>query len=284
MIIINGSLGPIIFPIPPSFATGCTFDPPEDPEKPDWKLDTVQSVMSVQVTNGEIDLEPTFLGVSNQLQYPSCTANAGADHWEQITVNDLLKQGMPLDEAKAQVPDYSRLWIWWQSRNMMWPNKTQDIESGSFLRLVFNVIARFGVPPETLWPYSSNPRQQPSIKAQRAAFANICKAFYKITGSVSEKHDQILKCLQDGRSVAMASCLEKAYGSYTGGVFPWHKSASKPMNHAQVIAGWSESMQAYKIRNSWSASWGLNGYAWVQKECVTEDSHALWAGFRGIPQ
>ncbi|HEU4388289.1 MAG TPA: C1 family peptidase, partial [Blastocatellia bacterium] len=43
-------------------------------------------------------------------------------------------------------------------------------------------------------------------------------------------------------------------------------------NHMVMIVGWSDALQAWRIRNSWGDKWGDNGEAWLGYECA-------WAGF-----
>ena len=45
-----------------------------------------------------------------------------------------------------------------------------------------------------------------------------------------------------------------------------------PANHMVMIVGWSDALQAWRIRNSWGSQWGDNGEAWIGYECS-------WIGF-----
>ncbi len=52
-----------------------------------------------------------------------------------------------------------------------------------------------------------------------------------------------------------------AFEGYTGSIF--NEPGAGPINHAVVIVGWDDRRQAWRVRNSRSASWGEAGYGWV---------------------
>ena len=35
------------------------------------------------------------------------------------------------------------------------------------------------------------------------------------------------------------------------------------INHAVVIVGWNDILQAWFVRNSWGADWGMDGHMWI---------------------
>jgi predicted secreted protein len=73
----------------------------------------------------------------------------------------------------------------------------------------------------------------------------------------------IKQAIYDHGPVATAICTGYYFDHYTGGVL--QNSDTCPgdyggVNHAIVLVGWDDSEQAWTLRNSWSSSWGEDGY------------------------
>lgn len=47
-------------------------------------------------------------------------------------------------------------------------------------------------------------------------------------------------------------------------------------NHAVMIIGWDDSKEAWLMRNSWSDTWGDNGYAWIKYNSNNIGRRAAW--------
>ncbi|MBN1233787.1 MAG: T9SS type A sorting domain-containing protein [Candidatus Coatesbacteria bacterium] len=50
---------------------------------------------------------------------------------------------------------------------------------------------------------------------------------------------------------------------YSQGIIADTRSNTMQTNHTVIIVGWDDSRNAFKIKNSWGADWGENGYAWI---------------------
>jgi C1A family cysteine protease len=55
------------------------------------------------------------------------------------------------------------------------------------------------------------------------------------------------------------------FRNYSGGVLTG--CSSEYPDHAVLLVGWSDSLGAWKIRNSWGTDWGANGYGWIPYGC-----------------
>ena len=43
------------------------------------------------------------------------------------------------------------------------------------------------------------------------------------------------------------------------------------------IVGWSETKQAFEVRNSWGENWGVKGYCWIDKDYISANITAnIW--------
>lgn len=260
------------------------IDDPPDIEGKDLKLTPgLLSSLGGSVQD-EMDLSKYFRPVSDQMQFPSCTANAVADAWEaQIALNK-VKTGTPLEDSVRLTPDLSRMFLWFNGRQEMDPPAGYDITSGCFNRLILNVVARHGVPTESRWPYTlENATKRPSIMAYRDAYVNMCDAFYTIADRGEDKFNLILQALANQHSVVFGTDLEQSFMEYKSGII--YAPQSKIIGqHALVIVGWSKSRQAFKIRNSWSEYWGEQGYCWMHVSYIINylGSKAFWVITKGL--
>jgi len=264
---------------------------PADTANKDLSLAT-SPIANAQSDVSFVDLTQYFKEVSDQLQFPSCTANAGADAWEAMCVIDKVNKGMSLQVALDSTPNFSRMFLWWCGRNEMDPNKTLDATSGCYNRLIMDVVARHGVPSEDLWPYDNaavgpngeaRPIVRPSLKAFRSAYVNTCDAFYTIKETGGTRHTLIKKALSSRHVVVFGTSLSSAFTSYSGGVIKCPTLYDKIIGrHAMVIVGWSEEKNAYKVRNSWTKYWGEDGYCWMDVEYVCSPySSSFWVITKG---
>lgn len=232
------------------------------------------SALNVAAKTTTIDNSKYYKPVSDQLSLPSCTANAAADFWEAVLIQQLMKRGMTLEQAKQAVPDLSRLFLWYYGRLYMDPPRNHDVNSGCYNRLIMEVIARFGVPSEKTWPYLlENACVRPSITSQREAFQRRSKAFHKI---MRDKNlvDNLIKALNQVPGVTFGTGLGDEFFNYKGGVLnPPNNTVGR---HAMVIVGYDPSKNAFKIRNSWSPAWGESGYGWLSVDYV------MWSGTRSF--
>lgn len=239
---------------------------------------------SLPVGGSFIDNAPYFKDISNQFNLPACVANACADMMEAASVLDLVNNGATLDQARAATPDLSRMFIWWNARNEMDPNRTADATSGTHNRLAMDVLARFGVCTEARWPYdSAKATTRPSIMSYREAFPNRFDAFYSIDSDVDARVNAVIQALGAKHNVLFGTALAQSFMSYKTGVVH-HPGALDSIvgRHAMVICGWDPARQAVKVRNSWSTSWGEGGYWWMHVDYLTwSGTKSLWVPTRG---
>ena len=231
-----------------------------------------------------IDNTPYFKDISDQLSLPSCVANACADMMEAATVLDKVEAGMPLDQARASTPDLSRIFIWWNARNAMDPNQTSNPNSGTYNRLAMDVLARFGVCTEARWPYDpTKATTRPSIMSYREAFPNRFEAFYSIDSDEDARVEAVIQALGAKHNVLFGTALAASFMSYKTGVIHAPGLFDRIVGrHAMVICGWDPSRQAFKVRNSWSQSWGEQGYWWASVDYIVwSGTKSLWVATKG---
>ena len=263
---------------------GCLPDPPRD--------SSVKTILDVplniegQSTTLDVDNRPYFLEISQQRAWPSCTANSGADLWEATCVHKaVIHQGVSLEQAKAATPNGSRMFLWWNARNEMSPSRAKDPTSGSYNRLILDVLSRHGIAKESLWPYDDEPSNakkeprtvvRPSILAYQDAFRRRTNGYYAITDAGDARVDRIIQTLRVLPGVMFATQVTEALNDIGEEV------AQPPVagggGHSMVVVAWSQKKQAFLVRNSWGVGCGMGGYFWMSADYVAwERTGACWA-------
>lgn len=244
---------------------GCQI---ETPNEKDWLFSA--SPMAASQLVGEVDLTKFFRPISNQLSVGSCVANATADSFEAQIAQ---RKGISPD----QVQDISRLFIYWVARNNMDPPRA-NVDEGTTIRNAFDAMARYGAAPESLWNYDiTKVNVRPSILSFREAVKNRISAFYRIDATGDNRIVQIKQALSAGNPTVFGTRLSESFRYVRTEDIINCPNCCWIGRHAMVICGWSDSKQAFKVRNSWGTDWGFGGYCWMSKNYITSsETKDLW--------
>jgi len=204
-----------------------------------------------------------FKPISDQYELGSCVANAAADAFEAM-----LAKRKNCDPIMIQ--DLSRLFIYWNARNLSNP-PISHIDDGSHIRLAFDSIARYGVPSEKTYPYDvSKVNNRPTILSYREAIRNRISKFYRIDGVGINRLFQIKQALSAGNPVVFGTRIAESFKKVATDAIVFNPKGGWIGRHAMVIVEWSETRQAFKVRNSWGESWGVKGYCWMDKNYIAD--------------
>lgn len=216
------------------------------------------------------NLQPYFKPVSDQYSIGSCVANAVADSFEAQIAQ---RKGI----SPAQVEDLSRLFIYWNARNLENP-PTCNVDKGSRIRLAFDCMSRYGCPAEKVYPYDiSKVNVRPTILAYREAIKNRIDKFYKIDATGNARVSQIKQALSAGNPVVFGTRIANSFRLVNSDAIIYKPNGDWLGRHAMTVCGWSEDKQAFMVRNSWSVYWGNAGYCWMDKNYITSDiTTDLW--------
>jgi len=230
------------------------------------------SPMSTQAMMGEVSLKRYFKDVSDQYHLSSCVANAVADAFE-------AQQAQKLGVSPDKVDDLSRLFIYWNARNLSNP-PIADRDKGCQIRWAFDSVKRYGVPSEQYFPYSTTKvNTKPNWLVFKKAIQNKIRNFYRVSGTGDSRIVQIKQALAAGAPVVFGTKIYEPFRHVTDlSVIKVNSSDKYIGRHAMVITGWSDSKQAFEVRNSWGLGFGENGYCMMDvnyiKSSITQD---LWA-------
>ena len=233
-------------------------------------------------TFGDVDNRGFFKEVSLQADLPFCGSNAGADLAEAVRIYERVcpkRAGvLPGDvcllrRIREATPDLSRLYLSWHARNAMSP-PTTHVVVGTYNRLIIDTLVRFGIPKESLWPYSADKKcTRPSILAERDAATNRFFAGLAVDVGV-DRETGIMRALRTSPGVLFGGSFPSSILSYrdlqeeTAPTLVWKEGEAVPVNHAMILAGASVRRQAYLVRNSWGKGFGFGGYMWLSREYV----------------
>jgi len=237
------------------------------------KSDVCFSKSSVSIygtTSDTIDLKHYFKQISNQYNLSSCVANGIADTAEAMYAKEF-------NIAPEKVPDFSRLFIYYNARNNQTP-PTSHLDKGTYISTGMDSISRYGIPQESVWPYNTyNVFTRPSIIAYRTALRNRFFNYYSINSKGNDRIRDITKALNAGCPVVFGTKLDSAFTQPAGPSLVSPPSGDYIGAHCMVVVG--KEGNNFEIRNSWGAGWRDSGYVWFTPEylkaSITKDIWVL---------
>jgi len=194
-----------------------------------------------------VDMRAQCPPVYDQGQLGSCTANA-------------IGAAVQFDWRKQSLQDEtpSRLFIYYGERMV---EGTVSSDSGAMLRDGIKVVATYGAPFETLWPYDIT---KFAVKPPPAAWAAGLQERAVTYARVMPRLNQMKGCLASGYPFVIGFSVYESFESAqvaASGVVPmpaWNEELLG--GHAVLVIGYDDASQRFILRNSWGAGWGQAGY------------------------
>lgn len=257
-------------------------DPPTRPgERPDYDFMTKMLMKLHKVSTGDVDLRQ-YTTETNQYGAGSCAGNASADSVEVLNAI----------EGKPRV-QLSRLFVYTLARNFMDMDMDGrsdiDKDQGTFIRLCFEVLSKFGICREDIpagqggWPYEVDPQTRkpkklyelPDLKSMRTATGHRIHSYYRISEEGDLRLDCILEALQANHPVVFGTEVDQAFVDLRdeGPVGP--PTGATAGGHAMLIVG-HLSGPGFIIKNSWGKDWGDDGC------CIMKPEYLSWGTTRDI--
>jgi C1A family cysteine protease len=194
-----------------------------------------------------MDLRPGCPDVYDQGDLGSCTANA-------------IGAAVEFDQRKQQLQAFtpSRLFIYYNERAI---EGTIPSDSGAMIRNGIKTVASDGACAEAMWPYvEQNFANRPSPQCYKAAKAHPAVQFSRVPQNVG----QMKTCLAAGYPFVFGFTVYESFesdGVAKSGVAPMPASSEMALGgHAVLAVGYDDKSQAFLVRNSWGADWGMGGY------------------------
>lgn len=226
----------------------------------------------------EVDLRKFCSPIRDQDDLGSCTSFAVAAMYEIIINAANSEKSGTFDKANL-----SERYLFYHSNVV-----TGRVQGGSNFCTLFEVMNKFGICAEELYPYTTTGlAAEPSdaaredAKNHRVLHAKEIKL--KRDGNkyenIKENHRLLTSALSEGYAVGFSLKIYNDFGSEPGGFVsaPTNPSDEESGYHAMVIVGYSEAWKCYIVRNSWGAHFGDKGYCYISSVYVDDPDYINFA-------
>lgn len=227
--------------------------------------DFIANLPIVEVLPAAIDLKPSAREVENQLQFNSCTANAGCSALELMYT------------AKGLNVNLSRFFLYFYERQLS--SLTGD--AGAYPRDIGKALKQYGVCYESSWQYlQENLNTVPSDSANTEAATFKIVSYESLTG---DKLTQIKNALAQGIPVLLNIEVHKGFmavrGDWKKHAWDWNTTTDNPSLgwHEVLVIGYDDVSQHLLIENSWGIAWGDLGFGGIPYSMIDTPSFGeLW--------
>lgn len=209
-----------------------------------------------------IDLRNQCPPVYDQGQLGSCTGNGIA----AVMQFERMKQKL--------TPDFipSRLFIYYNERVI---EHTVNSDSGAMIRDGIKSVAVQGDCPETEWPYDITKfTNKPTSKCYQDALKYKAVQYQRLVQNLN----QMKGCLASGYPFVFGFTVYESFESQQvaqTGIVPMPGTSEQLMGgHCVVAVGYDDAQQRFIVRNSWGASWGIQGYCLMPYAYLTDPNLA----------
>lgn len=237
---------------------------PGDPQDRDAK-----ESLKAQVALPRASTLRSMATIMDQGGIGSCVANSIA----QAVWIAHRKQLSPQVQPKL----LSRLFVYYFSR--AYHHQTSE-DSGTFLRLAFSALNKFGFCPDTAWVYDDGPekfRKMPSMAAISAAYDQRSPTVYRrIYDEGNSRLLAIKTAIATGYAVCFGTDVSVAFTQGDLGSEPLPAPIGQPLagGHAMAIVGYDGDV--FEIANSWGTGFGDQGF------CRFSADYIKWSGTRDL--
>jgi Papain family cysteine protease len=204
-----------------------------------------------------VDLRPSLPAVRDQGQRGTCVAFA-------VTAAHEVARSAP-----AVPDDLSEEALYWGCKRT-----DGNWHAGTTFDSASIAIGRWGQPLETVWPYDG-------YRADGVAYSPPGRAggkgwFKSGLDRVATDLPDVRSLLNAGRPVALGlTVFDTLLRPDPTGRIQEPAAGSAPRGRHAVLAVGHQATELL-IRNSWGASWALNGYAWIADGYLERHLHDAW--------
>lgn len=205
---------------------------------------------------GDYEIDDSLVTIFDQLNEESCVSNGWTAH-----VMILLAL-----EFKVAPAILSRQFLYWTARCL---DNCADEDDGCQVVDGGQSLMTSGICLETLWPYApAEVLVSPPETAFFQASQNLLKNYYAFTDTGTQLGADIEAAIRANHPVPFGADIGQELDNYQGASIDPNYVFTAPATpiggHCQLITGvrYVNGARQWKVRNSWSALWGINGYSW----------------------
>lgn len=232
------------------------------------------------ISSGDVDMRPSCTS-TDQYNINGCAGNAAADSFEILNV---LAGNPPVQ--------LSRLFVYSLARNQVDSDgdgkSDLDKDEGTYIRLCFDVIWKYGICREDLpagkggWPYdTSKVHVLPDLMAMRSAVGHKLHSFYRIEETGQSRIDAMLQALRAHHPIVFGTEVDEAFEDLSDAT-PWVRTQPSKGGHAMVVVGYIDG-QGFIVKNSWGTGWGVEGFCFMKPDVfLAPETVDLWVPTMGV--
>jgi hypothetical protein len=131
-----------------------------------------------------------------------------------------------------------------------------------------------GAVPASSYPYVAQATS--CAMPRQAAYVGISRWGYVGTSQGVPATAAIKAAIYKYGGVSACVYVDNYFQAYRGGVFTATNSRND-CNHAILLVGWDDAKGAWLLKNSWTASWGIDGFMWIKYGANSVGYAAAWA-------
>jgi len=237
-----------------------------EPDNPNhWRFE--DHVITPRSLPESIDMRPLSMSRRNQAGTQSCVGHATIKALEIAQAHQV---------GAGNITPLSALQNYYLAREIQTPKMNRS-DTGTFISLACDAARRFGVCPESMWPF--DPRKvnkSPTWKAMMQAYRYRAAAFYKISSVGDKRVDMVRKALSQKHPVIIGTDIGKSWYDYQAGqVLEPLALSDMAGRHATVLLGYDKDI--FYGENSWGSYWGDNGFYQMDASVVASlQTHECW--------
>lgn len=234
------------------------------------KLDSIPQDLDINdnkdITVKKVDLTSKFPPIGNQGQYGTCVAWAAG--YNLKTALNGIEKGYSAADLANPANQTSPIDLFWSIPSS---DKGADCNGTYFEAALDRMIAR-GAATLDVAPYVGlgNCTSSPSSSWDSKAAGNKLENYRKIADSSDPNSmtvENFKAYLSQGRPIVFGAKLGDKFMQWNSSEVIKSETYNNPgmqhAYHALILAGFDDDKNAFRVINSWGASWGDNGMIWV---------------------